>query len=74
MILAGIHFPDHSQYVGAAFLVFIALLLIYLAIMSFKLTRIERDLIELNALADRGAAARGDAAAPRETETAEVAP
>jgi hypothetical protein len=59
MILAGIHFPDHSQYVAGAYLVFLALLLIYVAIMAYKLTRIERELVELNELADREPAEAG---------------
>jgi len=33
--------------------VFLALLLVYVAIMAFKLSRIERELVELNELADR---------------------
>jgi hypothetical protein len=49
-------------YVAAAYLVFLALLLIYVAIMAARLSRVERDLAELNELADR----RPDAAAPRE--------
>jgi hypothetical protein len=53
MILANIHFPDHSEYVAGAYLVFLALLLVYVAIMAFKLSRIERELVELNELADR---------------------
>ena len=53
MIVANIHFPDHSEYVAGAYLVFIGLLLIYVSIMAYKLTRFERELIELNELADR---------------------
>jgi hypothetical protein len=53
MILAGIRFPDHSEYVAAAYLVFLALLLIFVAIMAYKLTRVEKELIELNELANR---------------------
>jgi hypothetical protein len=53
MIFANIHFPDHSEYVAGAYLVFLGLLLVYLAIMAFKLSRIERELVELNELADR---------------------
>jgi hypothetical protein len=45
--------PDNVGYVAAAYLVFFALLLIYLAIMATKLSRFERELAELNALADR---------------------
>lgn len=45
--------PDNGGYVAAAYLVFFALVLIYVAIMAWKLSRIERDLVELNELADR---------------------
>jgi hypothetical protein len=45
--------PDNVGYVAAAYLVFFALLLIYVAIMSTKLSRFERELAELNELADR---------------------
>ena len=45
--------PDNTGYVAAAYLVFLALILIYVAIMAGKLARIERDLSELNELADR---------------------
>jgi len=40
--------PNDDGYVVAAYLVFLALVLIYLAIMAFRLSRIERDLVELN--------------------------
>jgi TRAP-type C4-dicarboxylate transport system permease small subunit len=52
MILADA-LPDNSGYVVAAYLVFFALLLVYVAIMAFKITRLERDVTELNELADR---------------------
>jgi hypothetical protein len=45
--------PDNAGYVAAAYLVFLALLLIYFGIMAFKLTRIRRDVEELDELADR---------------------
>jgi hypothetical protein len=45
--------PDNGGYVAAAYLVFLALLLIYVGIMAYKLTRIERQVSELNELADR---------------------
>ena len=48
---------EAGKYVAAAYLVFLALILIYVAIMATKLSRIERDLTELNELADRRAAA-----------------
>jgi hypothetical protein len=43
--------PDNTGYVAAAYLVFLALVLIYLAIMAVKLQRFERDLTELDELA-----------------------
>jgi len=42
-----------GRYVAAAYIVFFALVLIYVAIMSVKLSRMERELAELNELADR---------------------
>jgi hypothetical protein len=61
------YLPDNGGYVAAAYLVFLALLLIYLGIMAYKLTRIERQVTELNELADRLAAEReGDDARERE--------
>ena len=53
--------PDNTGYVAAAYLVFFALVLIYVVIMSAKLSRFERELSELEELADeraRGARAR----------------
>lgn len=37
-----------GAYVAAAYLVFLALILIYVAIMATRLSRLERDLTELN--------------------------
>jgi hypothetical protein len=50
--LAAPALPLHEagRYVAAAYIVFVALLLIYVAIMAAKLTRIERELTELNQL------------------------
>ena len=56
--LAAPALPLHTagKYVAAAYIVFVTLILIYVAIMAFKLTRLERDLTELNqALAARDA-------------------
>jgi|SoiMethySBSTD1v2_1073268.scaffolds.fasta_scaffold4465779_2 hypothetical protein len=39
---------EAGKYVAAAYLVFLAILLIYVAIMSGRLGRLERDLTELN--------------------------
>lgn len=44
--------PDNTGYVAAAYLVFFALVLIYVVIMAAKLSRFERELSELEALAD----------------------
>ncbi|HKE78021.1 MAG TPA: hypothetical protein VKB54_01895 [Solirubrobacteraceae bacterium] len=45
--------PDNTGYVAAAYLVFFALILIYVVIMATKLARFERELTELDELADR---------------------
>ena len=44
---------DAGPYVAAAYLVFLALILIYVAIMAAKLVRIERELVELSDLVER---------------------
>ena len=54
--------PDNVGYVAAAYLVFFAIVLIYLVIMASKLARFERETAELLELVDRrpdGATARG---------------
>jgi len=56
--------PLHSagKYVAGAYIVLFALVLIYVAIMAIRLSRIERDLGELLALGDHpGAGERQDA-------------
>ena len=50
--------PDNTGYVAAAYLVFFALVLIYVVIMAAKLSRFERELTELDELADERAARR----------------
>ena len=44
---------DAGPYVAAAYLVFLALILVYVAIMAAKLSRISRDISELAELAER---------------------
>ena len=44
--------PDNTGYVAAAYLVFFALVLIYVVIMSAKLSRFEHELSELEELAE----------------------
>lgn len=52
--------PLHTagKYVAGAYVVFVALLLIYVSIMATRLSRVERELVELN----RDLAAREQAA------------
>jgi cell division protein FtsL len=44
--------PNNTGYVAAAYLVFFALVLIYVVIMAAKLSRFERELAELEELVD----------------------
>jgi CcmD family protein len=65
LVLAADTLPDpNTGYVAAAYLVFFALVVIYVAIMAAKLQRLERELTELNELADRRAAQDTGADAP----------
>jgi hypothetical protein len=59
---------EAGPYVAAAYLVFLALILIYVAIMASKLVRIARDLDEVADLVERR-----DRAASAESETADEA-
>jgi hypothetical protein len=52
MLAASNTLPDNAGYVVAAYLVFLALVLIYVAIMAYKLARIGREVAELHELAD----------------------
>jgi hypothetical protein len=49
--------------------VFLALLLIYVGIMAYKLVKIQRDVVEINELADRRAGAGTDDREPAREET-----
>jgi len=62
--------PDNTGYVAAAYLVFFALVLIYVVIMASKLARFERELTELNQLVDERATR---APAPADVEPEEAA-
>ena len=44
--------PNNTGYVAAAYLVFFALVLVYVVIMAAKLSRFERELSELEELVD----------------------
>jgi hypothetical protein len=75
MIPASTVLPDNAGYVAAAYIVFLALLVIYIGIMAYKLSHIQRDVAELNELADRRLAAAdetdedGDGAGAEREET-----
>ena len=47
---------DAGPYVAGAYLVFVALILVYVVIMASKLARIERELIELSEIVERRSA------------------
>ena len=67
---------DNAGYVAAAYLVFFALVLVYFGIMATKLQRLERELVELNELADRkleGPAAREPGSVATAASTAALA-
>jgi hypothetical protein len=53
---------EAGKYVAAAYLVFLALILIYVAIMATKLGRIEREIGELSELVERREAEREEQA------------
>ena len=59
-MLASTTLPDNAGYVAAAYLVFLALLLIYVGIMAYKLVKVQRYVAEINELvADDGAGGDG---------------
>ena len=60
---------DAGPYVAAAYLVFLALILVYVAIMASKLVRIARELGELTEILDRREGRRVEADAARAEET-----
>jgi hypothetical protein len=60
---------DAGPYVAAAYLVFLALILVYVAIMASKLVRISRELGELVELFDRREGRRAEHDPERAEET-----
>ncbi|HMJ33859.1 MAG TPA: hypothetical protein VK501_08075 [Baekduia sp.] len=62
--------PDNAGYVAAAYLVFLALLVVYVGIMAYKLMRVERDVVELNRLADAERPGTGEPDTARASEEA----
>jgi hypothetical protein len=51
---------EAGKYVAAAYLVFLGLILVYVAIMAAKLTRIDRELEELADVAEGRSRAEGE--------------
>jgi hypothetical protein len=62
---------EAGKYVAGAYLVFVVLILIYVAIMAAKLQRIEKELTELASFAEQGADGNAQDSEP-ERETANV--
>ena len=60
LVLAAPALPLHSagKYVAGAYIVFVAVILIYVAIMAVRLTRNQREIAELKAELDRRAQER----------------
>jgi hypothetical protein len=52
MVAAADALPDNAGYVAAAYLVFLALVLIYVAIMAYKLMRVRDIVTEIHELAE----------------------
>ena len=57
-LMPALPLDDAGPYVAAAYLVFLALILVYVAIMAAKLARIARELGELGEIVQRRAAER----------------
>ena len=57
---------EAGKYVAAAYIVFLALILLYVGIMAARLSRLERDLDELARLAEERRAEEGDAGRERQ--------
>lgn len=70
IIAAAPALPLHSagKYVAAAYIVFLAIVLIYVAIMATRLSRTERDLVELQRDLEAQAEAGGLRDSEREAE------
>jgi hypothetical protein len=49
-MLASTVLPENAGYVAAAYLVFLALLLIYVGVMAYKLVKVQRYVVEINEL------------------------
>jgi hypothetical protein len=63
--------PEHSNdgYVAAAYIVFVAIVLIYVAIMALRLSHVERDLRDLQARTERPGSDGAQSGGVRQDET-----
>jgi hypothetical protein len=61
-MLPALPLDEAGKYVAGAYLVFLALILIYVAIMASKLSRIEREVVEIAEFVD--AKTKGSGASP----------
>jgi hypothetical protein len=59
MLAASNTLPDNAGYVAAAYLVFLALLVIYVGIMAYKLIKVQRLVAEINELTEAGVGGDG---------------
>jgi hypothetical protein len=59
-LMPALPLDEAGKYVAAAYLVFLALILVYVAIMAARLARIEKDLGEVTELLERRAAAEDE--------------
>ncbi|MCB0877143.1 MAG: hypothetical protein KDB46_13225 [Solirubrobacterales bacterium] len=57
---------EAGKYVAAAYIVFVALLLVYIAIMAARLGRISREIDEIAEAAEKGRTEPGSEAEPEE--------
>ncbi len=62
-----------ERYVAGAYIVFLALVVVYLAIMATKLSRLEREVVALTQIAERDPASDGEPAQPRAAKAGTVA-
>jgi hypothetical protein len=67
-MLPALPLDEAGKYVAGAYLVFLALLLVYVAIMASKLSRIEQEVVELAELVERKQEADGASPRPRSKE------
>jgi hypothetical protein len=65
---------DAGPYVAAAYLVFLALILIYVAIMASKLVRIEREIVGLSDVVEGRRAAEAEDAREADAERSQAVP